>query len=85
MARTDPHIRAVILALRSRIGGKTAEEVAVGLGLSKRTVDDVLLRAKRQGFDPTAFTFTLRPEYINDAPRSGRPKKVTEAAVDTIV
>ncbi|OHW89545.1 hypothetical protein CSPAE12_11872, partial [Colletotrichum incanum] len=85
MARTDPPTRAVILALRSRLGGKTADEVAQGLGIPKRTVNNILLRAKKHGFDPTAATFTLRPEYINDAPQPGRPKKATETVADIVV
>ncbi|EFQ30217.1 uncharacterized protein GLRG_05361, partial [Colletotrichum graminicola M1.001] len=85
MARVDPTLRAVVLALRSRIGGKTADEVAQALGIPKRTVNYILARAKKHGFDPTAHTFSLKPEYIDDAPRSGRPRKATSAVADPVV
>ncbi|KAK1990095.1 hypothetical protein LX36DRAFT_439821, partial [Colletotrichum falcatum] len=75
MAPVDPALRAVILALRSRNVGKSADETADIVGVTKSTVNRILARAKKHGFDPTAPTFSLQPEYINDAPRSGRPKK----------
>ncbi|KAK1995623.1 hypothetical protein LX36DRAFT_551602, partial [Colletotrichum falcatum] len=77
MARVDPPLRAAVLALRSRAGGKTADEVSQALGIPKRTVDSILLRAKKRGFDPTAHILVVLPEYIEDAPRSGRPRKTT--------
>ncbi|KAK1976902.1 hypothetical protein LZ30DRAFT_542009, partial [Colletotrichum cereale] len=66
-------------------GGKTADEVSQVLGIPKRTVNDILSRAKKHGFDPTAPTFSLLPEYIDDAPRAGRPKKVTPTVADLVV
>ncbi|KAK1977773.1 hypothetical protein LZ30DRAFT_246897 [Colletotrichum cereale] len=83
MARVDPALRAVVLALRSRIGGKTADEVSQALGIPRRTVEDILSRAKKHGFDPTAPTFSLLPEYIEDAPRTGRPKKATPPVAES--
>ncbi|KAK2060013.1 hypothetical protein LY76DRAFT_510907 [Colletotrichum caudatum] len=75
MARVDPYLRASVLALRSRAGGKTANEVAEALDIPKVTVNKILARAKKHGFDPSAPTFSIRPEYVEDAPRPGRPKK----------
>ncbi|OLN97667.1 hypothetical protein CCHL11_09628 [Colletotrichum chlorophyti] len=76
-SHTDPFARAAALALRSRAGGKTAKEVSEALGIPLRTVDEILRRAKSHGFDPTAQTLHIRPEYVQDAPRSGRPRKQT--------
>ncbi|TQN68415.1 hypothetical protein CSHISOI_07058 [Colletotrichum shisoi] len=84
MARIDPYLRAVILALCSRIGGKSADEVVTALGISRRTVEHILQRVKKQGFDPIATAFTIQPEYVEDAPRSGRPKKAIEAVANTV-
>ncbi|KAK2063547.1 hypothetical protein LY76DRAFT_588302 [Colletotrichum caudatum] len=82
MARVDPVTRAIILALRSRIGGKSADEVAKALGIPRRTVENILSRAKKHGFDPAAPTFPLLPEQYQDAPRAGRPKKATPTVAD---
>ncbi|KAK2060849.1 hypothetical protein LY76DRAFT_540211 [Colletotrichum caudatum] len=68
MTSIETALRAVVLVLRSCIVGKTSDEVAEALGMPKRTVDDILARAVKLGFDPAAPTFTLLPEYIEDPP-----------------
>ncbi|KZL85781.1 hypothetical protein CI238_05271 [Colletotrichum incanum] len=82
---TDPAIRAVILALRSRVGGKTAKEVAEALSIPVRTVDEIFRRAKSRGFDPTSPLLKILPEHYEDAPRSGRPKKQTEGSAEDAI
>ncbi|KAK2039221.1 hypothetical protein LZ31DRAFT_558950 [Colletotrichum somersetense] len=85
MARVDPYLRAAVLALRSRAGGKYANEVAEALNIPEVTVNKILARAKKHGFDPSAPTFSLLPEYVEDAPRAGRPKKATQSVADLVV
>lgn len=70
--------RAVILALRSRIVGMSTEQVSKELGIPARTVRDVLARAKKNGFDPAAPTFSIQTIHYEDAPRSGRPTNKLE-------
>ncbi|KAK2020928.1 hypothetical protein LX32DRAFT_668932 [Colletotrichum zoysiae] len=76
---------AVFLALRSRQIGKTADETADILGLTKSTVNRIVARAKKHGFDPSAPSFILLPKYINDAPRTSRPKKATPSIADLVI
>ncbi|GKT49841.1 uncharacterized protein ColSpa_10022 [Colletotrichum spaethianum] len=83
--RTDSATRVAVLALRSRAGGRTTREVAESLSIPVRTVDEILRRAKDRGFDPTNPLLTILPEYYEDAPRSGRPKKRTEPTAEDVV
>ncbi|TEA14628.1 hypothetical protein C8034_v003374 [Colletotrichum sidae] len=80
----DPYVRAAILALRSRVGARTPQEVADALGISRRVVDHTLKRAKDNGFVPEAATLTILPIHVTSAPRSGRPKKITSESTDLV-
>ncbi|KAK2035947.1 hypothetical protein LZ31DRAFT_618673, partial [Colletotrichum somersetense] len=81
----NPGIQAVILALCSRNIGKTANKTTDIVSIPKRIVNNILACVKKLGFDPTAPTLTLLPEYYHDAPRAGRPKKATQSVADLIV
>jgi transposase len=74
----DSHTRAIIVFLKSPFGGKTTPEIAGQLEISPRTVNSIYARAIQRGFDPNYKPFTLKPEHVQDAPRSGRPSKQTE-------
>lgn len=74
---TDISTRALIVALKSPIGGKTSTEIAEKTGLSTRQVNRIYARAIERGFDPNHMPLTLRDEWLQDAPRSGRPTKQT--------
>jgi transposase len=73
----SPYIRAIIVYLKSPHGGKTTPEIAEQLEISPRTINDIYARAIKRGFDPNYKPFSIKPEYIEDAPRSGRPTKHT--------
>ncbi|EDU51052.1 hypothetical protein PtrM4_151580 [Pyrenophora tritici-repentis] len=44
-------------------------------GISPRTIDSIYGRACQRGFEPNSPTIKLLPEYLEDAPRAGRPSK----------
>ena len=75
---TDIATGALIVALKSPLGGKSTNEIAEKIGISKRTINNVYARAIQRGFDPNVLPLTIKDEYLQDAPRSGRPSKQTE-------
>ncbi|KAF2189324.1 hypothetical protein K469DRAFT_63154 [Zopfia rhizophila CBS 207.26] len=75
---TDIATRALVVALKSPFGGKTTPEIVEKTGLSKRTINDIYARAIQRGFDPNHIPLVIKDEYLQDAPRSGRPTKQTE-------
>lgn len=76
----DISTRAVVVVLKSPLVGKTTAEVQQAItGLSKSTVNSIYARAIERGFEPSLKPLILKDEYLEDAPRSGRPTKHTEA------
>ncbi|OBT67633.1 hypothetical protein VE03_03808 [Pseudogymnoascus sp. 23342-1-I1] len=82
---TDISTRALIVTLKSPFGGKTTAEVAEKTGLSSRQVNKIYARAIERGFDPNHTPLTLRDEWLQDAPRTGRPLKQTTIAQDEVI
>lgn len=74
---TDIATRALIVTLKSPIGGKTTAEVAEKTGFSTRQVNRIYARAIERGFDPNHMPLVIRDEWLQDAPRAGRPVKQT--------
>jgi transposase len=81
----DSHTRAIIVFLKSPFGGKSTPEIAGQLEISPRTINDIYARAIKRGFDPNYKPFTLKPEHVQDAPRSGRPSKQIEANTQAVL
>ena len=75
---TDIATRALVVTLKSPFGGKTTTEIVDKTGLSKRTVNQIYARAIERGFDPNHLPLIIKDEYLQDAPRSGRPTKQTD-------
>jgi hypothetical protein len=71
----DISIRAVVVVLKSPLGGKTTAEVEGITGLSKRTINSIYASAIERGFDPNIVPLAIKDEHLRDAPRSGRPTK----------
>jgi transposase len=63
---------------------KTAD-VAEKTGCSVRQVQRIYARAIERGFDPNESPLILKDEWLEDAPRSGRPSKQTCEAVEIVV
>ncbi|OBT44174.1 hypothetical protein VE00_04785 [Pseudogymnoascus sp. WSF 3629] len=82
---TDISTRALIVALKSPTRGKTSAEVAEKTGLSTRQINRIYARAIERGFDPNHMPLTLRDEWLQDAPRSGRLVKQTVETTQDVV
>jgi transposase len=82
---TSLSTRALIVTLKSPIGGKTTAEVAEKTGVSARQINRIYAQAIERGFDPNHMPFSLQDEWLEDAPRSGRPRKQTEETVNKAV
>jgi transposase len=82
---TDIATRALIVGLKSAACGKTTAEVHAITGVPKRTIQDIFARAVQRGFDPNLTPVAIHDEYLEDAPRLGRPKKQTEEAINATV
>lgn len=74
---TDIASKALIVTLKS-VGGKTTSEIHGLTGISIRTINSIYARAIERGFEPNSLPIKLKDEFLQDAPRSGRPTKQTE-------
>ncbi|KAH6879868.1 Transposase-domain-containing protein, partial [Thelonectria olida] len=83
--KTDVATRALIVTLKSPLGGKTTAEIAEITGISIRTINSIYVRAIERGLDPNHRPLTLRDEYLRDADRAGRPKKQTDERRDEVI
>ncbi|KAI9776974.1 MAG: hypothetical protein M1839_009118 [Geoglossum umbratile] len=68
----DLAVRIQALALVEE--GVTVKRVMELTGLARATVYDLKRKTRQRGYDP-AVSRVLKMEYVEDAPRSGRPKK----------
>ncbi|PQK11111.1 hypothetical protein BB8028_0002g14290 [Beauveria bassiana] len=84
-AQTELATRALILTLKAPFCGKSTAEIASLTGVSTRTVDRIWARAIERGFDPAVLPVVLKDEYLEDAPRSGRPSKHTPTNQNLVV
>lgn len=72
---TNLPTRAAIVTLKSPFGGKSTAQISEITGVPQRTIDAIYRRACQRGFDPNAPMIKILPEYLEDAPRAGRPRK----------
>jgi transposase len=83
---TDIATRALVVTLKAPAGAaKTTVEIHQITGLSTRTINEIYARAIRRGFEPNERPFRLSDKYLEDAPRSGRPRKRTEETSDLVI
>ncbi|KAK6818968.1 hypothetical protein PG995_009160 [Apiospora arundinis] len=76
MPSTDLATRALIVALKSPLCGKTSVEIEAQIGVKERTINNIYARAIKAGFDPNARPMIICNEWLADKPRSGRPAKL---------
>ncbi|UNI22754.1 hypothetical protein JDV02_008615 [Purpureocillium takamizusanense] len=81
----DIATRALVVGLKAPCCGKTTAEVAALLGISIRQVNRIYAKAIERGFDPNQRPMVIKDEYLQDAPRSGRPTKQTEETTQQIL
>ena len=77
--------RALIVTLKSPVGGKTSAQIHEETGISVRQINRIYARAIERGFEPNSRPFTLKDEWLEDAPRSGRPLKQTPENIEKVV
>jgi hypothetical protein len=82
---TDIATRALVVALKSPIGGKTTAEIAEKTGFNIRTINDIYARAIQRRFDPNHLPLVIRDKWLEDALCSGHPSKQTEETTTAIV
>ncbi|KAF1981718.1 hypothetical protein K402DRAFT_312670, partial [Aulographum hederae CBS 113979] len=82
---TDIATRALVVALKSPIVGKSTAEVIEKTGLSKSTINTIYARAIERGFDPNILPLVIKNEYLIDAPRSGRPSKQKDPEIQDAI
>ena len=78
-------IKALVVALKSPVGGKTTREVSEKTGISRHAINRIYAKAIQRGFDPTHSPLLLKDEWLEDAPRSGRPTKKTPNLVQNVL
>ena len=71
----DIATRASILTLKAL--GKTNADITYVTGFNESTVRSILAKAIQRGFDPSIRPILILNSYVEDASRSGRPKKQT--------
>ena len=59
-------------------------EIIERTGYKERGIYKVLKRAKERGYDPSKSTI-LYLSYVEDAPRTGRPKKITPEVEEQVI
>ncbi|KAJ5055626.1 hypothetical protein J3E74DRAFT_281121 [Bipolaris maydis] len=76
----DIATRALVVTLKS-VAGKSNSEVCYLTGLPESTVRSIYAKAIKRGFEYNASQpVTICNAHLEDAPRSGRPTKETEAS-----
>ena len=73
--------KALVVTLKSPLGGKTTGEVSEKTGIPRQTVNRIYATAIKRGFDPNLLPFLLKDEWLNEAPRIGRPTKQTPETI----
>jgi transposase len=80
----DIATRALVVTLKS-VAGKSNSEVCYLTGLPESTVRSIYAKAIKRGFEYNASQpVTICNAHLEDAPRSGRPAKETEAVRQSI-
>jgi transposase len=81
---TDISMRALIVTLKSPLGGRSTSNISAITGVAPRTVNNIYARAIERGFDPNYIPIVIKDEFLEDAPKSGRPIKQTDYLKEAI-
>jgi transposase len=82
---TEISMRALIITLKSPLVGLTSAEIFGQTGISISTINRIYGRAIERGFDPNIRPLVIKDEWLEDAPRSGRPRKQTTENIEKVV
>ena len=78
MPNIDYGIRAQVVTLKA--WGFPTSEIASRTGLIPRTINRIYDQAIERGFDPESSPTQVLLSYVEDAPRSGCPRKQEKAS-----
>jgi len=76
--------RALIVTLKSLVGGKTSAQIYEETSISIRQINRIYARAIERRFEPNFRLFTLKDEWLKDTPRSSRLLKQTPENIKNI-
>ncbi|KAI1824238.1 hypothetical protein F4861DRAFT_507269 [Xylaria intraflava] len=86
MARIGIAVKALIVFYKSPLGGeRSASEISQITGVSKAYINRLYVKVRERGFDPTRFPIIFDDAWLEEAPRSGRPTKLTEETKQFII
>ncbi|KAG6221158.1 hypothetical protein E4U26_006148 [Claviceps purpurea] len=79
----DIATRTSVLTLKAY--GISTKEVASITGISVRTVNKIFANAVSRGFNPEDRPMKINNRFVEDAPKSGRPKKQTPEVKEIVL
>lgn len=79
--RQDIATRALVVAWKSPVVGKSAKEIERLTGVPFRQVERIYAKAIRRGFNPHVRPIVIKVEHLSDAPKPGRPTRQKEENV----
>ncbi|KAK0750829.1 hypothetical protein B0T18DRAFT_387052 [Schizothecium vesticola] len=82
---TDISTRALIITLKSPVVGLTSADIFATTGISISTINRIYGRAIGREFDLNIRPLVIKDEWLEDASRSGRPRKQTPEATEKVV
>jgi len=82
---TDISTHALVITLKSPLIGLTSAEIFAKTGISISTINRIYGRAIKRGFDPNIRPLVIKDEWLEDAPRPGRPRKQTPENIEKVV
>ena len=85
MPRYSVATKALVVTMKSTIGGYTTGEISEKTGISRRTINRIYAKAIQRGFDATPSPLLLEDEWLEDAPRSGCPTITTSDLVQNVI
>ena len=68
---TDIATHALVVALKSPLGGRSIAEIHTITGLASHTIDSIYARAISREFEPNQLPLSLYNSHVKDASRSG--------------
>ena len=83
--RTDIATRALVVTLKSPVGGQTSVKISEKTGLSVNTINRIYTQAITRRFDPNHQPFILKDEWLQNTPRSGRLTKQTPETTKKVI
>jgi len=82
---TDISIRALIITLKSPIVGLFSADIFAQTGVSVSTINQIYAKVIKRRFNPNIRLIIIKDEWVEDTPRSGRPRKHTPENTEKVI